>query len=110
RLGTIFLSVLQSEGLAARAAKVGSTWRAHLQSRLAEIDQRFTVRGEGLMIGIDLCKPLAGVKTSDELRKMGVIALPSSSTGQVLSLTPPLVIEPAQVSGATEAIMAACAK
>jgi 4-aminobutyrate aminotransferase/(S)-3-amino-2-methylpropionate transaminase len=104
RLGHIFLSVLEANNLCKRTLTVGAAWREELRSVLEPFGA-IQVRGEGLMIGIDFGTPLTGVLVSDVLREKGIIALPSSPTGQVLSLTPPLVIDSDQIAMTTSILL-----
>jgi len=49
------------------------------------------VRGWGLLIGVEL-KGVSAFEVTKELLKRGFITLPSGPEGEVLELTPPVVI------------------
>jgi len=86
-LGAIFL-----EGL-----------RRELAGEAAVVD----VRGRGLFIGVELAdpetrKPLAGaaVAAAEGALRRGILLLPAGRRGNVLELSPPLVITEAQIEWA----------
>jgi 4-aminobutyrate aminotransferase/(S)-3-amino-2-methylpropionate transaminase len=63
------------------------------------------VRGRGLMIGVELeSGARAGRVVEDALRE-GVILLPCGAGGQVLSLTPPLIIDEDSLNQALDVIL-----
>ncbi len=76
------LDVIEEQALPARSAELGQRWAEQL-SRFG------TVRGRGLMLGLELPDALA---TSRRLLQEGWIALPAGVNGEVLGLTPPLNI------------------
>ena len=53
------------------------------------------VRGQGLMLGIELDEALA---TSRRLLQRGFLALPAGREAEVLALTPPACLSDAQIS------------
>ncbi|HJL19691.1 MAG TPA: aspartate aminotransferase family protein [Sandaracinaceae bacterium LLY-WYZ-13_1] len=89
------LAVVEAEGLIERARTVGATWRDELHQRVGALPGVVEVRGRGLMIGVELedgDRTLALVQT---LLERGWITLPAGASGEVLQLTPPLVVDPA---------------
>lgn len=62
------------------------------------------IRGEGLMLAIELVRPELGVELMHVLRELGLITLVSGERGEVLSLTPPLIISNEQIELAVQLI------
>ncbi|HEX9793002.1 MAG TPA: acetylornithine/succinylornithine family transaminase [Planctomycetota bacterium] len=93
------LDVLEREGLAERAAKLG----AHAMERLrAEALPRVReVRGLGLMIGVELDEKVDPLLQA--LLENGVLALPAGP--KVLRLLPPLVIAEAELDRALDVVI-----
>jgi len=73
--------------LDARSRKLGE-WLAR---RLAEFG---TVRGKGLMLGVEVGN---AVPIVEKLLQRGVLALPEGNRGEILGVTPPLVITERQL-------------
>ncbi len=53
----------------------------------------YAVRGRGLLVGVELPSGEAAMRVTQAALEAGVLLLPSGDQGQVLSLSPPLVIE-----------------
>lgn len=89
------LDALESERLVERSARVGERLRARLTKRLREAGVAdANVRGEGLMLGIDLGnRPGAGSALQQRLLTLGYITSTGGGRREVLVLTPPLNIE-----------------
>jgi acetylornithine/LysW-gamma-L-lysine aminotransferase len=69
-------------------------------------DEVREVRGEGLLVGVEL-KGGANAAARDLALDHGVLALPAGRT--VLRLLPPLIIEPAQADAVVDAMAAVVA-
>jgi 4-aminobutyrate aminotransferase-like enzyme len=82
------LGILESEKLPERAAVEGAWWAREL-ARLPGVAE---VRGRGLMLGLDLGRPMAGARASAALLERGWIVLPCGEQSEALSLVPPLNI------------------
>lgn len=89
-----------------RAAELGKFLLAELQTEIPNGKFQVSIRGLGLMSGVELRLPggkpatkaaLAAIKT---LLHRGYIFLPESEHGNVISLTPPLTITKAQLAKA----------
>ena len=107
------LEVIEHEGLVENAAQVG----AHALARLQEMKRRFPligdVRGRGLLIGIELVSdqaaktPAAGVAERVLYRALSRGLSFKTTMGNVLTLTPPLIITRAQMDQALD-VLEAC--
>ncbi|MCB9532500.1 MAG: aspartate aminotransferase family protein [Myxococcales bacterium] len=104
------LDVIEREGLAARAARVGARFSTALEQALAGNPRVAAVRGRGLLIGVALRRedgtpePGGGVRCMHALLAEGYIAAPAGPTGDVLSVTPPMTLPEELIDGAVEAI------
>jgi 4-aminobutyrate aminotransferase-like enzyme len=104
------IEVIEEEELVERARRIGEWWLQELTG-LAKVHPAVgDVRGRGLMIGLDLVADpetrepdpdLAGRVLVEALRR-GWILLAGGSSGNVLSLTPPLNIDNGLLSGAVD--------
>jgi 4-aminobutyrate aminotransferase-like enzyme len=79
-------------------AAVGDAFRAALAREGA------TVRGRGLMIGIDLGDPRRALSVMRALLARGYITLTGGVDGSILTLSPPLTIEPFLLEAFAKAI------
>jgi 4-aminobutyrate aminotransferase/(S)-3-amino-2-methylpropionate transaminase len=91
------LNVLQEMNAPQRAREMEETIRPRFASRL---------RGRGAMLGIELPDAAVTARLAGHMLKNGYIVLPSGVEGNVLSLTPPLVITDAQLTGALDTLQA----
>lgn len=87
------LAVIEEEKLVARAAETGAAALAALRQACAGHPRVTACRGLGLMIGVACDAPGTAAHACREALRRGLILLPSGNEGQVLSITPPLVIE-----------------
>jgi 4-aminobutyrate aminotransferase/(S)-3-amino-2-methylpropionate transaminase len=98
------LAVLEEEKLVERAAETGARALARLTRQLAGRPGIVDVRGRGLLLGIE-CD--SGQRVADACRRAlarGVVALASGDAGQVVSITPPLPIEPELLEDALDVL------
>jgi PLP-dependent transaminase len=93
------LSIIEREQLVPRAARLGERLLAGL-SELERLPAVLEARGFGLMAGLELDVADAG-ELADRIRAAGVIV---RATGQKLVLSPPLVIEEADLDRIVEVI------
>jgi acetylornithine aminotransferase len=92
RAGIETLSIMESDGLLANAAAVGARLRAALERELAGVQGVVEIRGQGLMLGIELDRPCG------ELLKHACEArlLISVTAERVVRLLPPLILSAAE--------------
>ncbi|RAW46024.1 aspartate aminotransferase family protein [Halorubrum sp. 48-1-W] len=93
------LDVIEREALADHAAEVGSYLREEVETRLGD-DVR-EVRGEGLMVGIEV-KRGSNRLLRDLALDHGILALPAGRT--VLRLLPPLTVDRGHVDTVVDAL------
>jgi 4-aminobutyrate aminotransferase-like enzyme len=95
-----------------RSAQLGEFLLAELQSKIPNGKFQIAVRGQGLMVGVELrrhdgspatAETFAAIKT---LLQRGFIFLPEGEYGNVISFTPPLTITRAQLAKAVAALKA----
>jgi acetylornithine aminotransferase len=95
RAGVETIRIMEEDGLLANAARVGAHLRAGLQAALAaEMANGMVreIRGQGLMLGIDLARPCGGLvqKAADHGLLISVTA------DSVVRLVPPLILTAAE--------------
>jgi 4-aminobutyrate aminotransferase-like enzyme/Ser/Thr protein kinase RdoA (MazF antagonist) len=95
------LDVIEDEGLVRNAAEVGS----YLRQGLVKLADSYTVvgdvRGEGLLLGVDLVAdrmtrmPAAGQarRVTEAMRERGILLGTTGPAGNVLKIRPPLVFQ-----------------
>lgn len=87
------LEVIRDEQLNARSQTVGERWLASLKADLQSFDFVTEVRGRGLMVGVELDRGERCFFAARKLLERGFIVLLAGRKANVLSLSPPLVIE-----------------
>jgi len=87
RAAVTTLELIESEGLMRNAETVGEHLRAALRRALAGVDGLVEVRGEGLMIGIELARPCGVILT--RAAEAGLLLSVTADT--VVRLVPPLI-------------------
>ena len=102
RLGQATLRAIVQGELLTRARVFGETMREDLRRRLGSHPSLHAIRGQGMMIGIELKQAGMGARWMDVLRAHGVIALANGMAGQGLALTPALNLPEADWQEALE--------
>ena len=95
RAGVETIRIMEEDGLLANAARVGNHLRAGLQTALAsELASGAVkdIRGQGLMLGIDLAKPCGALVQQAADRGL----LISVTADSVVRLVPPLILTAAE--------------
>ena len=92
------LNALETENLPARALTVGAHWRQELHT--ATLGRgALSVDGAGLMVGVGIDGGAARALTvMRQLLKRGFIVLTGGTRGDIMTLTPPLTIDPELLS------------
>ena len=92
RAGVETIRIMEEEGLLANADKVGKHLHAALEKALAGNPGVKEVRGQGLMIGIELAKPCGAIVQ----RAADAGLLLSVTADSVIRLVPPLILSTAE--------------
>jgi 4-aminobutyrate aminotransferase-like enzyme len=86
---------------------MGEKAKSYLQEKLAHAPSLRSIRGRGLMLALEFREAGKGAKLMDDLRKDGLIILPSGARGECLSITPALTIEWKELQAGLDLIIAA---
>ncbi len=89
------IEAVAARDLPTRAHALGERWRAELA---AACGKRAIVRGAGLMVGLELASARDALAMARSLLERGYIVLTGGVRGSVLTLSPPLTIEPELLS------------
>ena len=92
RAGLETLKILEEDGLLENASRVGTRLRAALQRGLEGQAGLVEIRGQGLMIGIELSKPCADLV--GQCAQAGLLI--SVTADKVIRLVPPMIMTEAQ--------------
>ncbi len=101
------LEVIEAEGLVERAAATGARALSQLKQRLGGSPQVVDVRGRGLMLGVECDAGEHARAACTRALGRGVIVLQSGDGGEVVSVTPPLGIEPEVLESALDVLVEA---
>jgi acetylornithine aminotransferase len=88
RAGVETLRIMEEEGLLANAAEVGAALKAGLERELAGVAGVVEVRGQGLMLGIELDRPCGALLG----QAVDAGLLISVTSDKVVRLVPPLIL------------------
>jgi 4-aminobutyrate aminotransferase/(S)-3-amino-2-methylpropionate transaminase len=99
------LAAIAKRRLLPRASRIGDSWRRELATRTCGIGVR-EVRGRGMMVGV-VVEGGAGraLALSRALMARGYLVLTGGTAGDVLTLTPPLMVEERLLRGFTGALV-----
>ena len=92
RAGVETIRIIEEDQLLAHVAKVGAHLRAALSRELGSLPGVKDIRGQGLMIGIELTAPCGGLMQ----RALDAGLLISVTADKVIRLVPPLIITEAE--------------
>lgn len=92
RAGIETIRIMEEDGLLARTTKVGDHLKATLQKELADVKGVVDVRGQGLIIGIELNKPCGALLGRGA--EAGLLFSVTADT--VVRLVPPLIMTEAE--------------
>lgn len=93
-------------GLPTRAEEMGVRLLASLREALTGVEGVREVRGMGLLLGIEL-GPAEGVRVAEAALRRGILVLPAGDRGEVVELSPPVVLTREQEAAAVEGVASA---
>jgi acetylornithine/N-succinyldiaminopimelate aminotransferase len=94
RAGIETLRIMDEDGLLENAARTGAVLRSALERGLAGVSGVAEIRGQGLMLGIELARPCGELLT----RAMQAGLLISVTADRVVRLVPPLILTPTEAT------------
>jgi acetylornithine/N-succinyldiaminopimelate aminotransferase len=92
RAGVETIRIMEEEGLLENAAKTGAHLKASLEKAFAGLSGIKEIRGQGLMLGIELTKPCSVL--TGRAAEAGLLISVTADT--VIRLVPPLIMTPAE--------------
>ncbi len=101
---------IRRQKLVERSARLGSHLLRALQTGISNPQFNLSVRGLGLMAGVEIClhgrvpATIAALRVIKEMLHAGFITLPEGSHANVISFTPPLTITKNQLAAAVKAL------
>ena len=102
------IKLLQKLDMAQTARESGKAWLCQLKEAMKPWGDRIQIRGRGLMIGIEIMgadresSAQTVINWTSQLLEAGIIVLPTGDHGEVLGLSPPLIISYTQMQRATK--------
>lgn len=93
------LDVIESEGLIEQSRRKGQVFVSDLREKVIGLPGVREVRGQGLMVGIELDRGERTLVLVRRLLERGYITVPAGKNASVLSLTPSLTISPELLCG-----------
>ena len=94
RAGVETIRIMEEDGLLDNAARVGAELKAGLQRALSGVAGVVDIRGQGLMLGVELARP-CGVLTQRCLDKGLLISVTADN---VIRMVPPLILSSAEAA------------
>lgn len=91
-VASVTIKAIIDDDLVARSNSLGDWAKDYLSENLETRLPKISIRGQGLMIGVELENPGSAIGVVENLVKNGVIAIPSGPKGNVVSITPSLNI------------------
>jgi 4-aminobutyrate aminotransferase/(S)-3-amino-2-methylpropionate transaminase len=101
------LETIRARSLMTRARDVGEAWQSELRVACGDAAR---VRGVGLMVGVALADSAEALSVARHLLGRGFIVLTGGVRGDVLTLSPPLTIEPVLLAAFAAALADAIAQ
>jgi 4-aminobutyrate aminotransferase len=107
--GLATLAVIQQEGLAERAERLGVVLKEALNALGERYPQIGDVRGKGLILGVELIEPDTGepnptltAQLCFRAKQLGLILFYVGTSSNVVEITPPLVISEGEIARGIE--------
>ena len=94
RAGVETIRIMEEDGLLENAARIGGLLKAGLQSELGGLPGVVDIRGEGLMLGVELDRPCG--QLLGQAAEAGLLL--SVTADKVIRLVPPLIFSEADVA------------
>jgi 4-aminobutyrate aminotransferase-like enzyme len=97
------LDLIESRNLVDRSARVGKSLKRLLERAFGDSQRKVEVRGRGLMIGVELRDASGEPNTKlslsiiEALLDSGYVLLPDGEFGNVVGITPPLIVSSSQI-------------
>jgi 4-aminobutyrate aminotransferase-like enzyme len=104
------LDVIEDYRLTEHAGRVGTAFKAQLQRVVAGDPGVSSVRGSGLLIGIEMTSPERAGSVVDRMRENGVLIGRTGSRENVLKIRPPLVFSDEHIPVFVDALRASLAE
>ncbi|MFL1492934.1 aspartate aminotransferase family protein [Pseudomonas antarctica] len=101
RVGCTVLDIIEEQGLLQNAAQQGTHLLARLRVELREHPQVLAIRGQGLMIGIELARPYRDLALR-AAHEHGLLI--NVTRGKIIRLLPPLTLDAKEVEMIVRAI------
>ena len=101
RVGCTVLDIIEEQGLLQNAAQQGERLLARLRVELSEHPQVLAIRGQGLMIGIELANPYRDLALR-AAQEHGLLI--NVTRGKIIRLLPPLTLDAKEVEMIVRAI------
>ncbi len=101
RVGCTVLDIIEEQGLLQNAAQQGERLLARLRVELSEHPQVLAIRGQGLMIGIELASPYRDL-AQRAAQEHGLLI--NVTRGKIIRLLPPLTLDAKEVEMIVRAI------
>ncbi|MDB6121414.1 MAG: 4-aminobutyrate aminotransferase/4-aminobutyrate aminotransferase/(S)-3-amino-2-methylpropionate [Pedosphaera sp.] len=101
---------IRKQKLVERSAQLGNYLMKLLQSNISNPQFEISIRGAGLMVGLELClsggipATIVSLRVIKEMLHRGFILLPEGAHGNVISFTPPLTITKSQLAATVNAL------
>lgn len=95
---------IESRSLPERSAVLGDFLLQSLRTEISSSRHTIEVRGCGLMVGMEIHPGPAAMEIANEMLRRGFILLLEGELANVISFTPPLIINRAQISATVEAL------
>jgi 4-aminobutyrate aminotransferase-like enzyme len=101
---------IREQKLVQRSASLGNFLLRKLQASISNPQFDISIRGLGLLTGVELClrgrvpATIAALRVIKEMLQLGFILLPEGSNANVISFTPPLTITRGQLVAAVKAL------
>jgi 4-aminobutyrate aminotransferase-like enzyme len=115
--GLAVLRELESGGLVERSRRMGGRFSAALADATEASRWVKEVRGRGLFLGVELVDPDTGgplvgggVRVAERALQQGMLLLPAGAAGEVVEITPPLVLTEEQMEWAIPAVAGLCSE